>query len=177
MNGGWPSRRMLDPNDRMLILPPDTIIGELNPRWALGFEEPHRKPDYYSRTFVFSNVSKERPVSISFRRPVNELFGGGFQLSEPNVITVDDVSCTTCSVSLPKNNIQELAKLLNLQAAVLIRWQYRRDVPFLPLRADPGINPGPGEFQPSLEAHCENVACTKLTLSRLGVMWGGKAIH
>lgn len=145
-------------DDAVSILPPDAVIGEPKEGWVLGFEEKTRKPDFYLRVFEFTNISKHRPLKISVRRSITELIQKGFQLAEPNIIRISDMSCPDPTLSAPQYDPTKEAQRLNRQVVALRHLRGSQDANGspLPFRSDSGILPGPGETQASVELHCQN---------------------
>jgi len=155
--GGSITVSYLSRSDLITLQPLDAVISEAKEGWVLGFKEEKRGPDYYSRVFSFTNISKNRPLSIKIRRPITELIERGFRLSEPNVIRVSDISCPTCVLASDGCDPIKEAERLNREAAMLAQWKTEGpNKPPLPLRSDSGVLLGPGEIQASVELRVQD---------------------
>ena len=153
-------------NDRMEVLPADSLVSELKPRWMSGFNEPKRSPDYYSRTVQLSPATGS---AITIRR-----FLPAPSLSNTSLIRLIGIRSDSCPIDLAKfKEAEELARV-NKRAATLASWKYSGADKQPPrLATDPG-DVSAGNFVATVEARCDGDDCKKLNIRQLEVRKGAR---
>lgn len=159
----------LKEGDRFRVVPEDTKLSPLLPKWFSGFIEPARKkPDYFARTFEVK-IAPKMAVTITIRRPLMRPL-----ISEGEIINISDIRSLECCIELPRNiDVKAEVRRLSLQATTLAQWLYspRQNGIGLPIHADPG-DVTPDEIQITVEAWCQTDFCNDLTMSKMEVHMG-----
>jgi hypothetical protein len=158
----------LTKDDRMNVLPEDSFLSELRPRWMSGFDEPTHSPDYYSRVIRFADVdSHTRAGRVSVRRLMQ-----GPVLSNTSIVRVVAVHSTACHIDMPRMDEQQEISRLNKQATILASWKYAGpDKPAPVLILGLGDAP-PGRAIATIEARCGGEDCKHLIIRQLEVRTG-----